>query len=305
MPEVKGSLKHITCGEFSGDIETVACPICHSPPAPKMIFKSSNGIGIWLCPKCTIMYASPRFTEKSISLIYESDAFVDPSFYDHWSYEKWKRENKGRSYISQQLKIGLIKRFLKETDRILDVGCGTGLFCLEASKQGLNVEGIDPSKMLIDIGRKTFKIPLHQGLLEEFDPGYKYRGIVVWAVLEHVYDLINLVTRCGYLLEKEGYLFIDVPHYRGISNRFKTLMCRMGFKKNDFKHFGFPWHIYSFSKKSLSSLMRACGFEPILFEFWSHLLKNGADGFFAEMMIALTQKLALSDYITLVAQKKE
>jgi len=81
-------------------------------------------------------------------------------------------------------------------------------------------------------------------------------------------------------------------------------MCRIGIKKDDFKHFGFPWHIYSFSKKSLSSLMSACGFEPILFEFWSHLLKNGTKGFFADTMIALTQKFALSDYITLVAQKK-
>ncbi len=304
MPEDKDFPKHIICGKFSGDIENVACPICDFPPVPRLIFKSSNGIGIWLCPKCKIMYASPRFTEKSLSQIYESDAFIDPSFYDQWSYEKWKRENKGRSYISQQLKIGLIKRFLKETDRILDVGCGTGLFCLEASKQRLNVEGIDPSKMLIDIGRKTFKIPLHHGLIEDFDPGYKYKGIVVWAVLEHVYDLINLVKRCSYLLEKNGYLFIDVPHYRGISNRFKTFMCRMGLKKDDFKHFGFPWHIYSFSKKSLSSLMRACGFEPIIFEFWSHLLKDGEKGFFADIMISLTQRLALSDYITLVAQKK-
>lgn len=304
MSEDNGSPKHITCGEFSGHIENVSCPICNFPPDPKLVFRSSGGIGIWLCPKCTIMYASPRFTEESLSQIYESDAFIDPSFYDQWSYEKWKRENKNRSYISQCLKIQLIKRFLTEKDRILDVGCGTGLFCLEASKQGLNVEGIDPSKMLIDIGSKTFKIPLHHGPLEDFDPGYKYKGIVVWAVFEHVYNLINLVNRCGYLLEEGGYLFIDVPHYQGISNRFKTFLCRIGFKKDDFKHFGFPWHIYSFNKKSLSSLMQACSFDPVLFEFWSHLLKNGTKGFFADIMISLTQKLALSDYITLVAQKK-
>ena len=50
--------------------------------------------------------------------------------------------------------------------------------------------------------------------------------------------------------------------------------------------------------------MQACSFDPVLFEFWSHLLKNGTKGFFADIMISLTQKLALSDYITLVAQKK-
>ena len=51
-------------------------------------------------------------------------------------------------------------------------------------------------------------------------------------------------------------------------------------------------------------LMEVCGFEPVLFEFWSHLLKDGANGILARVVIRLTQKYELSDYITLVAQKK-
>ena len=112
-----------------------------------------------------------------------------------------------------------------------------------------------------------------------------------------------MVKRCGYLLEEGGYLFIDVPNHEGASNRFKTFLYRKGIKKGDFKHFGFPWHIYAFNQKSLSTLMKTCGFEPVLFEFWSHHLKAGADGLLAKAVISLTNKFGLSDYITLVARK--
>ena len=294
---------YIRDGKFVGDTEDATCPICINPSPPKLVFRRSNRVGIWKCPDCEIMYASPRFSEASLSKIYENEAFVDESFYKDWSYEKWKSENQGRSYVSQKLKIDLIRRFLSKEDKILDSGCGTGLFCLEAAKQGLNVEGIDPSHMLVERGRELFQIPLHQGRLEDFDPGYRYRGIVLWAVLEHVYNPKALVKRCGHLLGKGGYLFIDVPNHEGASNRFKTFLCRKRIKKDDFKHFGFPWHIYAFNKKSLSSLITACGFFPVLFEFWSHLLKDGADGFFAKRMISFINKFGLSDYITLVARK--
>ncbi len=300
----KAPPKTLRCGDFSGAVEDVGCPICVDPSMPRLVFKQSNGVGIWLCPECEIMYASPRFTEDSLSEIYENEAFVDEGFYENWSYEKWKRENTGRSYIPQTLKIQLIRKFLSREDRILDVGCGTGLFCLEASKQGLNVEGLDPSRMLIDLGRKLFKTPVHLCKIEAFDPDYRYKGIVLWAVLEHVYNLKDLIKRCGYLLDDGGYLFIDVPNHEGASNRFKTFLSQRKFKKSDFKHFGFPWHIYSFNKKSLSLLMKACGFEPVLFQFWSHLLKDGANGILARTAIWLTQKYEFSDYITLVAKKR-
>ncbi len=296
--------KTLRCGEFSGELEDVGCPICVDPSRPQLVFQQSNGVGIWLCPKCEIMYASPRFSETSLLEIYENEALVEESFYEDWSYERWKKENTNRSYVPQTLKIELVRRFLSQEDRILDVGCGTGLFCLEASKQGLNVDGIDPSAMLIEFGRKLFGIPLHHGQLEEFEPDQKYKGIVLWAVLEHVYNLKDLIKRCGDLLEEEGYLFIDVPNHEGASNRFKTFLSQKGLKGSDFKHFGFPWHIYSFNKKSLSCLMKACGFEPVRFEFWSHLLKDGANGLLARMAISLIQRFELSDYITLVAQKR-
>lgn len=296
----------IQCGDFWGVLEEVKCPICKEQQKGKLIFKRTDNVGIWKCPQCNIMYASPRFTEDSLLEIYENDAFIgDKSFYENWSYEVWKEgKDKDNTYRPQQLKIDLVSRFISHTDKILDFGCGTGLFCLEASKQGYDIEGIDTSSMLTSIGKDVLQIPLHNDRIENFNPGYKYKGIVAWAVLEHIYDLKRIITKCNNLLESGGYLFVDVPNHRGLSDRYKTFLCNTGLKKCNFKHFGFPWHIYSFDKKSLSSLMHECGFKPVLFEFRSHLYKQGSKGWVSKMAISLTQKFELSSYITLVAQKK-
>lgn len=283
-------------------LKKVSCPICDRPSEPKRIFRTSKGIGIWKCPDCRIMYASPRFTEDSLLDIYEQDDFVDRSFYEDWSYERWKGENRHRTYVTQCLKLDLLSRFLGKGDRVLDAGCGTGLFCLEAEKRGFSVEGIEPSANLVELGRRTLKVPIRRALLEEFDPEYLYRGIVLWDVLEHVPDPVGMIRRCRILMESGGYLFLQVPNSAGLSNRMKTFLCRTGLKNSDFKHFGLPGHLYSFNRQSITALLRAGGFRPVFFESWSHRLKDGSEGPLDRLVISVSRSLCLSDYVTCVGR---
>ncbi|KAF0126631.1 MAG: methyltransferase type 12 [Elusimicrobia bacterium] len=294
----------IKAASFYGELEEASCPVCPVPPGPELVFRRPDGVGIWRCPGCDIMYASPRFTEKHLLRIYESEDFSDLSFYDGWSYDNWKAGGT-RSYNVTVLKTRLLKRFLSEGDRVLDVGCATGLFCLEAAKSGFAAEGIDPSKLLIDLGRRALKIDLHHGLLEEFNPGHKFKGLVAWDVLEHVYDPLALARRCAELLEPGGHLFLQVPNHEGISNRFKTLMNRAGLKRSGFKHFGFPQHIYFFNRKSLSALLVRAGFTPLLLESWPSQLKDGRAGPVARLTTAFLKKNCLSDYLTCAARRQD
>ncbi|MBW1771398.1 MAG: class I SAM-dependent methyltransferase [Deltaproteobacteria bacterium] len=287
---------------FAGNMETVACPVCEGPPNPKLIFKNSKGIGFWKCPDCRVMYASPRFTQKSLLDIYEHESFVDHAFYEGWSYEKWKRENRHRSYVTQRLKLDLLGSFLTQKDRILAVGCGTGLFLVEAQRRGFQVEGIEPSARLVEIGNRVLKVPIQQCLLEAFDPGYKYQGVVVWDVLEHVTDPLEMLRKCKSLLDSRGYLFVQVPNYDGLSNRMKTFMCRKRLRKTGFKHFGFPGHLYSFNRKSLSNLLNAAGFTPVILESWSHHIKEGTPELFHRIITSFMKTFCLSDYITCAAR---
>ena len=291
-------------GGFSGTLETVDCPLCDSPPHPKLIFQNSKGIGFWQCPDCRVMYASPRFTQESLLDIYEQESFVDYTFYKDWSYGKWKRENRHRSYMTQVMKLDLMARFLAQEDPVLDVGCGTGLLLVEARKRGFLVDGIEPSARLVEIGNRVLKVPVQQGLLEAFEPGpgHKYRGMVIWDVLEHVPDPLNMLRRCKVHLDSGGYLFVQVPNYGGLSNRMKTFMCRKRLRRTGFKHFGFPGHLYSFNQRSLGNLLKAGGFTPVVFESWSHHLKEGSSGLLQGIILSVMKRFCLSDYIVCAAR---
>ena len=303
---IKGNMadKVVKFGPFEGMVEDISCPFCKGEDQPSLIFRSLEEVGFYKCRSCNLMYASPRFTEESILQIYENEAFADLSLYEKWSYDEWKH-NSPRSYNIEQQKLLLVKKHLPEGSRILDVGCGVGLFVFEANKSGFLCEGIEPSLRLSETGRKAFSIPVHTLQIEDFNPPYKFTGIIIWDVLEHLYEPVRVVKKCASLLDDKGFLFAQVPNHRGISNLFKTSVCSLNIRKTNFKHFGFPWHVYSFDRKSLSVLMNKAGLKPIHFESWSHLLKDKRDGLISQIVINIVKHQCLSDYIVSIAQKTD
>jgi hypothetical protein len=89
-----------------------------------------------------------------------------------------------------------------------------------------------------------------------------------------------------------------------MGNMYKAFLCRIGAKKR-FRHFGFPWHIYSFDKISLTAMLGAIGLKPVKFESWSHYLTEGKINLLTRLPIALAKRAARSDYIVCVARKPE
>jgi hypothetical protein len=89
-----------------------------------------------------------------------------------------------------------------------------------------------------------------------------------------------------------------------VSNRLKSFACRHGLSKNDYGHFGVPYHLYFFDRRSLGDLVGAAGFDARHFESWSRLLKDGKRGALTDIVIAMTRTYCVSDYISVVAQKR-
>jgi len=288
---------------FTGCLEETACPTCDNPQPPNLFFLKKNNIGIWQCPNCEILYASPRFTEKSLSEIYESKQFLNRQTLEeleNWSYSQWKT-SRCRSYITTSLVVSLVQEYVRNGSRLLDVGSAMGYFVYESRKQGYATEGIEPSNMLVNIANRKLNITLHNCRINDFSDTERFSGIVLWDVLEHVYDPSEMLQHCARLAKPGAYLFVQVPNYCGISDRFKTFLHRIHLKNNNFKHFGFPWHVYSFNRKSLGIMLAKSGFQPLKFESWSHWVKEGKQFILPQIQMMLT-KYCLSDYIICVAR---
>jgi SAM-dependent methyltransferase len=204
--------------------------------------------------------------------------------------------------VTTSLVVSLVEKFIEKGGRLIDIGSAFGYFVYESRKHGFVTEGIEPSQMLAKIAKEKLGVELHNCPVDRFETSDKFSGIILWDVLEHLYNPKEMLHHCKRLAKPGAYLFIQVPNYAGISDTFKTLLHRLRLKNNNFKHFGFPWHIYAFNKKSLGLLLEESGFTPLLFESWSHHVKEGKNnGLFAPLQ-GIIRKFCLSDYIVCVAR---
>ncbi len=72
-------------------------------------------------------------------------------------YDLWYRTEFGR--YADKLERKLILKFAgpKKGEKVLDVGCGTGIYALTFTKMGLEVTCLDMSKRMLDIAKKKSK----------------------------------------------------------------------------------------------------------------------------------------------------
>ena len=97
--------------------------------------------------------------------------------------------------------------------RILDVGCGDGLFFDQLLRFG-EVEGIEPAEALVS-AEGAHRSNIHIVPFDErFQPGKQYSLILMLDVLEHLAEPVRALRHALDLLAPGGTLLITVPAFR-------------------------------------------------------------------------------------------
>jgi cyclopropane fatty-acyl-phospholipid synthase-like methyltransferase len=104
--------------------------------------------------------------------------------------------------------------YLKPGDKILDIGCGPGLYLKEAAAD-INLFGVDiNSEMLALAAKNNPKATLYEGefLTVKFDS--KFNLVCSVGMLQYVSkgEIKQFFDKISDLLEKEGIIFISYPH---------------------------------------------------------------------------------------------
>lgn len=98
--------------------------------------------------------------------------------------------------------------------KVLDVGCGTGLFAYRSAKKGANVLGIDFSEAAINIARKKYKIPnLRFEKLNATEIQDKFDVIVSIGTLEHLDNPLKMLKIFKNHLKSNGRIIITSPNW--------------------------------------------------------------------------------------------
>jgi SAM-dependent methyltransferase len=189
--------------------ETSVCPLCASPEHERLFIARDRLVGlpgefpVVRCNDCGFVFLNPRPVAQALSAYYPD------------SYYPIDETSETPEAIT--VARGLLRRIERARPgrrlRILDAGCGTGLFLKFARDAGHDVHGVELSESAVAYGRHVYGLPLETGTIESADlPNAAFDVVTMWHVLEHMVDPVEALRVVERVLKPGGLLLFGVPN---------------------------------------------------------------------------------------------
>jgi len=151
----------------------------------------------------------------------------------------------------------------KSERRLLDVGCGYGIFLNLAKDQGWKVYGIELSEDACQFARKNFGLNVFCGDLKEASfPKDHFDVVTLWNVLDHTTNPLEQLLEIKRILKDNGLLFIRLPNFlfQGKSRCIGEAFDRLFFGRTYLSRKISVSHLYAFTPSSIANLLERVGF---------------------------------------------
>lgn len=135
---------------------------------------------------------------------------------------------------------------------VLDYGCGNGEFLRKLREYGWEVHGVEPNI--------SFNSPDIKKSLDELNSNKQYDLITLWHVFEHLSKPVFEIKQLRKGLKDSGRLFLSLPN-------FDSWEFKIG--KRKWFHLDVPRHTYHYTPKSITNLLKQCGFSVMKINFFS------------------------------------
>ncbi len=163
-------------------------------------FNDFDKVQIWECLDTGYLFFYP-FSISGDEVFYDELKIQLPVMYNAPYYSTWKWE------------YDICVNFIKETDKVYEIGCGNGNFLLKLKHRGVKeVYGTelnhDSVNVAINKGLNVEYITIQEKakhVLEEYDV------VCTFQVLEHISEVKSFLDASIKILKKGGKLIITVP----------------------------------------------------------------------------------------------
>ena len=173
-----------------------------------------------------------------------------------------------------------IERY-KKPGRILDVGCGLGLFLREARDRGWDVVGVDPSHQSIQHARELIDEAAVTGTLKDLKPDSYFDVVTSINVLDHLMTPWAETDAMRHFLKPGGLLYLRFPNGLFHRNMLRFLSF-FGFR-NSIQPF-LVFHQYAFTTTFIRRLLSDTGFTNIRIR---NAALSGADIYRSRLLLSV------------------
>ncbi len=223
------------------------------------VIDTVNGIDIIECEACGFIHVNPIPTVEELTTTYRHDYYEKTkplSLTRYMEDEAWYQIQYNDRYDSfdEHKKNG--------PGRILDVGCGPGLFLKCGKERGWETVGIEPSTQAAEKARSFGIDTIEDFLSDELAPRLGQFDVVHTSlVLEHIPNPIDFLRTIHSVTKPGGLICVTAPNdYNPFQHALREVD---GFK---------PWwvvpthHLNYFTPESMSRLLENTGYDIVLRE---------------------------------------
>lgn len=217
-----------------------ACPVCGGTGREYVL--SRFALDIHRCTDCTHRYLDPRVTFETVEQLYRDDKTASDIYTQPLQIKV--------DEVKYEYGLDIVEKLGSPAkDKIMDLGCGAGVFLKVADRTGWSqCVGVDINERYSNIYEATQGVQFINATFEKLDParlGDGYDVISMWSVLEHLYDKHAVLNQLHAMLKPGGLLFILVPNVESLATKLMRERSPT-----------FNWkHVSHFSPKSLVRLM--------------------------------------------------
>lgn len=244
--------------------EKRVCPLCRSSDLRSKYILSQ--FGILSCNQCELVFLWPRPTPEEIRELFENlYTNGEGSVPELKSYYSFCYDDEPANPLVQLYESWLdrIERH-RQPGKILDVGCGTGLFLSVARRRGWEPFGIDESEEATSHARDHFGLDVRIGEFSQFAAeGLSFDAITGWDILEHAREPVPLLEAMRESLAPGGVVSLSTPNQRNIIDVIAAAMYRASGKRvtGPLEKFYIEQHFIYFTPETLADALCRGGFE--------------------------------------------
>ena len=238
------------CGSLNVKKILTACNI-HG----RHILNPQDNFGVFRCGDCEVTFIADVLTNPDYYAKYYPPDYYDDGIKSGLIKNLINFASSLSVKIQERRILRNFVRFRKDKLKILDIGCGSGVFLDNISDDRFDKYGIEINPQGYRICKEK-RIKTYNQELKSIDFGDStFDVITLWHVIEHIdkpYDVMATIKR---ILKNDGILVIATPN-----------TSSLGFKygQNLWFHLDAPRHLMLYNEKSLGYLVDKAGFAVVL-----------------------------------------